>query len=269
MGSTLPGRAASVPLRRLTYDDRMQVNEFAAPLFAGTGRIGVLFCHGFTGSPWSLREWAQLTADAGYRVSLPRLPGHGTSWQEMNRTEWRDWYAAVDREFGVLSRECDQVFVAGMSMGGALALRLAERHPDRVAGLMLVNPAVQGYPDTLLVPLAHRFKRSTAAVGSDIAAPGVAERAYDRTPLSAANSMLKLWADVRASLDLVTCPAVVFRSATDHVVPAASTAFILSHISSDEIVEHVLLKSWHVATMDHDKEFIFRESLDFLSRHSA
>lgn len=246
----------------------MQVNELAAPLYAGTGRIGVLFCHGFTGSPGSLREWAQVTADAGYRVSLPRLPGHGTSWQEMNRTEWRDWYAAVEREFGVLSRECDQVFVAGLSMGGALALRLAEKHPDRVAGLILVNPAVLGYPTMLAVPVMHKLKRSAAAVGSDIAAPGVTEVAYDRTPLSAANSMLKLWADVRAHLDLVTCPTVVFRSATDHVVPASSTAFVLSHISADEITEHVLLKSWHVATMDHDKEFVFRESLDFLAQHS-
>ena len=106
-----------------------RVSESAQPFYAGDARVGVLFCHGFTGSPWSLREWAGFTADAGYRVALPRLPGHGTSWQELNQTTWRDWYAAVERSFRDLRADCDVVFIAGLSMGSALALRLAEKHP--------------------------------------------------------------------------------------------------------------------------------------------
>lgn len=246
----------------------MQVQEYAQPFTAGTGRIGVLFCHGFTGSPWSLLEWARITAHAGYAVSLPRLPGHGTRWEELNRTEWRDWYAAVDREFRRLRNDCDQVFVAGLSMGGALALRLAEKHVDSVAGLILVNPAVMGYPVTRAIPLLYRVRTSAKAIGSDIADPGVSEHAYDRTPLRAANSMLKLWADVRSCLDLVHCPVLVFRSAQDNVVPAASTALVLSHISSADVTERVLPRSRHVATMDYDKEDLFRESLEFIARHS-
>ena len=68
--------------------------------------------------------------------------------------------------------------------------------------------------------------------------------------------------------DRVNCPLLVFRSAVDHVVPAASTAFVLSHVSSDEITERVLQRSYHVATMDFDKEQIFRESLSFFAAHS-
>lgn len=246
----------------------MRVSDHAQPFHAGTGRVGVLFCHGFTGSPWSLLEWARFTADAGYRVSLPRLPGHGTSWQELNRTDWRDWYAAIERAFHELRNQCDTVFVAGLSMGCALALRLAEKHPDEIAGLVLVNPAVLGQPKMRAVPLLRLVTASAKAIGSDIADPGVDELAYERTPLHAANSMMKLWVDVRALLDLVGCPLLVFRSANDHVVPAASTAFVLSHVSSDEITERVLDRSYHVATMDYDKEQIFRESLEFFARHS-
>jgi len=246
----------------------MQVAPHAEPFHAGNGRIAVLFCHGFTGSPWSLLEWARFTADAGYRVSLPRLPGHGTSWQELDRTEWRDWYLSVEREFRQLRDECDQVFVAGLSMGGALALRLAERHPDEVAGLLLVNPAVLGAPKLRLVPALSLVTRSAKAIGSDIAQPDVVELSYDRTPLRATRSMMRMWVDVRACLDLVVCPVLVFRSAADHVVPAASTAFIRSHVSSSEVTERVLERSYHVATMDHDREQIFTESLDFLARHS-
>lgn len=246
-----------------------RVGDHAQPFHAGTGRVGVLFCHGFTGSPWSLLEWARLTADAGYRVSLPRLPGHGTTWQELNVTGWRDWYAAVEREFLELRAHCDTVFVAGLSMGCALGLRLAEKYSDDVAGLVLVNPAVMGYPKTMAVPWLQFVRTSAKAIGSDIADPGVDEYAYERTPLRAANSMMKMWTDVRACLDLVNCPLLVFRSTTDHVVPAASTAFVLSHVSSDDISERVLERSYHVATMDHDKEQIFRESLDFFAAHSG
>lgn len=247
----------------------MQVSDSAQPFRTEGGEVGVLFCHGFTGSPWSLREWAQVTADSGYRVSLPLLPGHGTDWRELNLTGWQDWYAAVEREFLELRRRCDVVFLAGLSMGGALALRIAERYPEEVAGLSLVNPAVLGYPKTLAIPLLSRFRATAKAIGSDIALPGVREEAYSQTPLRAASSMLQLWLDVRAGLDLVHCPLQIFRSAEDHVVPAGSTAFILSHVSSEEISETLLRRSYHVATMDYDRELIFRDSLAFFQRHSA
>src|SRR5579859_1859428 len=89
------------------------------------GRVGVLLCHGFTGSPQSLRPWARHLAEAGFRVSLPLLPGHGTRWKDLQSTTWQDWYAEVDKALRVLREDCDSVFVAGLSMGGGLALRLA------------------------------------------------------------------------------------------------------------------------------------------------
>src|SRR5260370_25252892 len=103
---------------------------------------GVLFCHGFTGSPQSLRPWAQYLATAGLTVSLPRLPGHGTTWQELARTRWEDWYAEVYRAFDELRAATDEIFVMGLSMGACLALRLAELRGATVGGLVLVNPSV-------------------------------------------------------------------------------------------------------------------------------
>ncbi|MDR1712303.1 MAG: alpha/beta fold hydrolase [Propionibacteriaceae bacterium] len=245
----------------------MQPNAYAQPYSSDSGDVGVLFCHGFSGSPWSLLEWAQVTAAAGYRVRLPRLPGHGTSWQELNTTQWRDWYDCVSREFNQLAAHCSKVFVTGLSMGGALALRLAEKHPDKVAGLVLVNPAVQAKLVSRAAPLLQHFVGSVKAIGEDIAAPNVLEHAYNRTPVKAVASMLKMWTDVRACLDLVVCPVLLFRSLQDHVVPAASSRTILTHISSDEITERCLERSYHVATMDYDKQQIFDESLAFFAAH--
>ena len=55
-------------------------------LHDGSDEIGMLLCHGFTGSPQSLRPWGEHLAAEGLTVRCPRLPGHGTDWREMNRT---------------------------------------------------------------------------------------------------------------------------------------------------------------------------------------
>lgn len=245
----------------------MQVHEFARPFRSGAGDVGVLFLHGFTASPWTLHDWAARTAAAGYRVSVPRLPGHGTSWRELEITDGRDWYAAAERAFLELRAECRIVFVAGLSMGGALALRLAEHHADDVAGLILVNPALVGNPRLVLVPWAKHLIRSTASVGSSIRRADVTEHSYPRTPLRAVDAMMRLWADVRARLDLVYCPILLLRSDVDDVVPIASKDIVLRQVSSEEITEVALPDSAHVAPLDNDADLIVTRTLDFLARH--
>lgn len=108
----------------------------------GDDRIGVLLLHGFTGSPASMRPWGELLAQRSWTVRVPRLPGHGTRWQDMNITRWEDWYSEADRNLRELTSRCDRVFVGGLSMGGSLTLRLAQEHPQAISGLILVNPSV-------------------------------------------------------------------------------------------------------------------------------
>src|SRR4051794_39111009 len=215
--------------------------------------LGFLLCHGFTGTPQSLRPWAEYLAAAGHSVSLPRLPGHGTTWQEMNRTRWQDWYAAVDAAFLELRESCSQVVVCGLSMGGALSLRLAQEHGTEVAGLVLVNPAVRVEDRKLVaLPVMRRMVGSVAGIGSDINLPGSVELAYTRTPLHALSSMLQLFSGVRTNLPKVTQPLLVLRSANDHVVPASNTRIVLEGVSTSGATEIVLKDSYHVATLDHD-----------------
>lgn len=230
-------------------------------------RGAVLLSHGFTGSPISMKPWGEHLAAAGFTVSVPRLAGHGTTWQEMNRTEWTDWYAVVEAELLRLAEEHGgRVAVGALSMGGSLALRLAEQHPDIVAGLALVNPSVgSADPKMRLVPLLSKFVGSIAAIGNDIAKPGVTEGAYDRTPLRAVASMMKLWRTVRADLALVRCPVLLFRSEVDHVVDPSSAEAILAGVSSEQATERLLHRSFHVATLDFDAEDIFAESTEFFT----
>ncbi len=229
----------------------------------GRVRLGVLFIHGFTGCPASLRPWAERTAATGYAVSLPRLAGHGTSWQEMTVTRWPDWYAGVERAYDRLQERCERVAVAGLSMGGALALRLAE-HRD-VAGTVLVNPAIATTdPRFKVLGILQHVLRSTPAIGGDIAKPGQDERSYPRTPLAPAHSMTRLWADVRGNLDQVAAPVLLFTSRTDHVVDPSSAAIITGRIPTTD--HRMLEDSYHVATLDHDADRIATETLEFLAR---
>ena len=244
----------------------MASTEKMSPFHAEGDDVGVLLCHGFTGSPASLRGWAERFAAAGHTVALPRLPGHGTRWQELAVTSWRDWYDCVDREYLLLRERCDHVFVAGLSMGGSLALRLAEHHTD-VAGLMLVNPALGAVnPVARLAGVLKYLVPATRSIGNDILLPGVDEGAYEMTPTAGVHELHKLWTDVRSVLDLVTCPLILFRSTVDHVVPVSSSETILRLVSSADVTTVDLANSYHVATLDNDAPLIIDDSLAFVER---
>ncbi|MGX1370634.1 carboxylesterase [Streptomyces canus] len=248
----------------------MPVLPGAEPFRHEGGEAGVLLCHGFTGSPQSLRPWAQHLAEHGLTVSLPLLPGHGTRWQDMALTGWQDWYAEVDRELRALTERCTSVFVAGLSMGGTLALRLAAKHGDAVRGVVVVNPAnrMHGLAPYAL-PVARHFVRTAPGIASDIKKEGSVELGYDKVPLHAAHSLRTFFRLVDGELPQVTQPLLVLRSTQDHVVPATDSARVLSRVSSTDVTEIVLEQSYHVATLDHDAERIFDESLAFIGRHTT
>jgi carboxylesterase len=239
----------------------------AEPFSHDGSEVGVLLCHGFTGTPQSMRPWGQSLADRGYTVRIPLLPGHGTTWQEMNRTRWNDWYSCVDAAFRELHQTCERVVVGGLSMGAALSLQLAQTHGPRISGLVLVNPAVKfDDPRTRLVPVLKHLVGSLEAIGNDIKKPGVTELAYTRTPLKAGHSQLVAWQSVIRDLPEVTQPVLLLRSTQDHVIPASSSALILSRISSLDVTEILLEDSYHVATIDNDAALIFDESAKFIER---
>jgi carboxylesterase len=230
----------------------------------------VLLCHGFTGTPQSMRPWADQLAEAGYAVSLPRLPGHGTHWKDANATRWTDWYGEVERAFDELAGRCETVFACGLSMGGTLALRLAQRKGDALAGLVLVNPSVttERFDAKYLVPVLGRLLPAWKGIGSDIKKPGMVETAYPYVPLKALLSLRELWAVVRADLPRVRQPLLVFRSRVDHVVEEASTRLILAGVASTDTTERVLEDSYHVATLDNDAPLIFDTSVEWIGAHA-
>ncbi len=245
----------------------------AEPIDLPGGPVGALLSHGFTGTTASMRPWAEHLAAAGLTVRAPRLPGHGTRWQDLNATGFADWYGEVERCLDDLLRRCRSVFVMGLSMGGTLALRLAELRSADVAGLVTVNASLASdRKDVRLAPLLAKVVASRPGIASDIKRDGVTELAYPRTPLKAFASLYRAWPVVCADLHRITCPVLVFRSRVDHVVEPVSGRILLEGIrrgpGGDKVHERILEDSYHVATLDNDAPTIFAGSLEFVRAHT-
>jgi carboxylesterase len=231
------------------------------------GPHGALVIHGFTGNPQSMRGLAEAFAASGFAVELPRLPGHGTTPDDMAGTTWSDWSAAAEAAYVDLAARVERVVVAGLSMGGALTLWLAARHPD-VAGIVVINAIAEPTPVELTEGLAALLAAGETmidAVGNDIAEPGQVELAYDKTPLSSAQSLFGAIEDLQPDLASIRCPVLVLNSPQDHVVAPSNSDHIAASVSGP--VERVSLdRSYHVATLDHDRELIFERAVEFATR---
>ena len=247
------------------------VMEGAEPFSAaGTNGHGVLVCHGFTGNPQSMRPVATALADAGFSVELPLWPGHGTSLDDMLTTSWADWSGAAEVAFSELESRCDKVVVAGLSMGGTLATWLAARHPE-IAGLIAINAAIEPAGEALLDILRQTIEQGTdvmPAVGNDVADPAVKELAYDGVPVAGLLSLVEAQIAMAPSLGDVRCPTLIITSRNDHVVPPTSSDYLAEHVGGP--VERVFLdRSFHVATIDYDRDDIAARSVDFATKVTA
>jgi carboxylesterase len=234
---------------------------------ASNKSVGILFVHGFTGSPAAMRPWAQFMLEAGYTVSVVRLPGHGTKWQDLNQVSWQQWPSKVADELAQLKRDCDQVFIFGLSMGGGTTLNVASQY--EVNGVVLVNPMIH-IPGNLikLAPLISLFQPGRASVGDDIKKPGVTEWGYDVLPTKGVVQLNKLLRATRRALASMKAPLLLFHSAEDHVLPVSNTEIIMSEVGASEKLRVELANSYHVANLDYDAPEIFERALAFVRAHS-
>lgn len=231
----------------------------------GKGPAGALVLHGFTGNPGSMRGVAEALAAAGFHVEMPRLPGHGTQLSDMIPTRWADWVGEAEAAFQRVAGRSDAVVVVGLSMGGALTLRLGADHPD-VCGLVCINPAAQPQAEEVITMLQGMLDAGTEvipAIGSDIADPDSHESAYDGTPVAPLISFLtEGLATLAPEYPSISIPLLLMNSPQDHVVDPAQAEFLAENYGGS--IQRVALEhSFHVATQDYDKDLIFAETVSF------
>ena len=231
------------------------------------GDVGMLLLHGFTGNPVSLRPLAEALSHRGFAVHLPRLPGHGTRWQDLQRTTWHDWVREAAGAYEHLRTSTDAQVLVGLSMGGTIALHLAQTSAARVAGLVVINPSLFSTDRRLkALPLLKLVVPGLPGIGNDICKAGADEQPYPTTPLKALASVLALQRQVRQRLAEVTAPTLILTSRQDHVVEPANSALVLDSIGSADKEQRWLERSYHVATLDHDAPEILEATAAFALR---
>jgi carboxylesterase len=236
----------------------------AEPFYFEGNSVGILVSHGFTGSTQSMRPLGEAYAKAGYTVCGPRLKGHGTHYEDMEQSTYQDWVASVEEAYQWLKDRCDTIFVTGLSMGGTLTLYMAEKYPE-IRAIIPINAAVD---IPAMAPVRQlEDVRFLDAIGSDIKKPGVIELAYEKTPVACVKEILTFMELVKADLHKVTCPAFIFVSEEDHVVPPGNSQMIYDVISSEVKELHHMKDSYHVATLDNDQQVIIEKTLQFIERN--
>jgi carboxylesterase len=246
-----------------------QVIAGAEAFELGGGPVGALLIHGYTGSPQGLRGLGEHLADRGLTVKAPRLPGHGTSWQDLDSYRYPDWVAEVERAYGELQQATSEVFLVGLSFGAALGLNLVQRRPGEIKGLVTIAGLVKTFdPRRPLAGVISRLVRSLPGVSNDIADPDMREIAYDRLPARATYSMVRFLDVVRARLSEIDVPLLVIHSHNDHTVDPRNAQLIFDGVASvDKALEWFDL-GYHVLTLDLERERIFERVYSFIKERS-
>ncbi len=246
-----------------------EIMQGAEPFFFEGSDIGVLVSHGFTGTTQSMRFLGEFLArDGGYTVIGPRLTGHGTIPEDMAKATAEDWIRDLETAVQTLQKTCKKIFMTGLSMGGTLTLYMAGRYPEVFAGIIPINAAVfVNSPDMAGIAYAPNAPEFLPGIGSDIKQPGITELAYPKTPVKAIRQLYVLMGVAHDLLPRITCPALVFSSRDDHVVPPMNGPYILEHIASEEKEIIWLDECYHVATLDNQKELIADETVRFIEEH--
>lgn len=213
-----------------------------------------------------MRGVAEAMIATGFDVELPRLPGHGTTIDDMLETRWADWLGETERAVAVALERVDRCVLIGQSMGATLALAAALDHPE-LSGLVCINPATRGRDRETMDMIEDFISDGIDVVpgeGSDIADPDSSDVAYDGTPLAPLTSLVVDGIEpITDRFGELSMPLRLFTSRQDHVVEPADSDHLAATYGGP--VEHTWLeRSFHVATLDFDRAAVLSESVAFV-----
>lgn len=239
----------------------------------GSGEDTVLLVHGFASTPEEMRPVAERLASAGFRAVAVTIPGHCTSPADLESTPWTAWYDGVARSAAHLATSARRVFGVGLSTGGALLLRLAALEPERLAALASLSTPLRLDGPARLYPLLHRTRldrvlRFWPKPLRDIRDPQArrAYPSYPRLPLRSVGELRALLADLRPRLSAVRTPLLVVHGRRDHTVSSRNAERLLEAVDSPVREKLILRRSFHVVTVDVERDLVANAVADFLER---
>lgn len=240
--------------------------------FDGDGAVGVVLQHGFTGSPWEVRYLGERLAAAGFSVTGPLLPGHGTSLDDLDATRWQDWVEHVERAVDEMAKSVDRVAIVGQSLGGLLALYVGSRRKELTSVSTLAAPLWLDGISGRVARWAQAGKLPIKTIpkfgGSDVLDPiSRAENpCYPGIPMKALGQLADFMTVVDASLGNVTQPTLVLHARQDHTAPVACADRIAEATHAERV--RILPRSYHLIAVDVERDIVAAEVIQFVRKHS-
>jgi len=241
----------------------MQNPDLDGSAFFWTGKpIGILLIHGFTATTVEIRPLAQYFRRNGYSVAGPLLPGHGTTAEDLNTKNWKEWVAAADQSYQLLKSSCERVIIGGESMGGLISLYLASIHPE-ITGLLLYSPALR-VKKLRRTQIARFFMPIMAKHNSGKTKEPLPWQGYTVYPVQAAYQLFRFQQFVAPCLGRVNQPALIMQGAKDRTIDPNSSKVIFDAIASRQKELVWKKNSGHCVVLDAEYEEVMAKSLAFI-----
>jgi carboxylesterase len=228
------------------------------------GETGILLLHGLTGTPDEVEPLGKYLAQKGISTLAPWLKGHGTTPKDLSKTTWQDWAESVYEAYEEILKRCSQVFVGGLSMGGAQSLHLAAHYP--VAGVISMATPVRIFDFRFNAIAFFRFLqwRTSNLTGGILDSKSPAHITYPYVATKNLYELKKLMDQVRPELPQIKVPALVVQGRKDSMVPSPNGQIIYDALGSAKKHLLYLENSDHVVTMDYDKNILFEKAFRFI-----
>jgi len=247
------------------------------------GKHSVLLIHGLTGSPFEMKYLAKKLNKAGFTVKGPCLEGHCTSLKDLSRTTWGDWYRSVRECFVELKKSSESVSVVGLCMGALLSLHLSREFGSEVSAISLISTTLfyDGWSlpwYKFLLPISYYFPFRHIYSYTETEPYGIKNKplrervvslmknysiSYTKTPAASLHELSKLINQVKEELPAITTPALVLHSDEDDLTSLKNPDYVEEKIGSRFVRKIILSDSYHMMTIDNQKDRVAEETIRF------
>ena len=256
--------------------DESKDKDFGEPflLEATNARAGVILSHGYLASPEQVRPLAEYICNQGYSVYALRLPGHGTAPDQMNGVSWQDWLEGLSRAMALLRHQCDTVVAGGFSLGGTLALLLASRQADTVAGVFGINaPGKLRDRRVPLVGAIVRFNGWMRRLGLSRRYYSISNEGTESPDINYGVDYLRGIRELRRAMKAcyrglgdVRAPALLLQGDHDPLVDPDGGRLLLQRLGSEDKLLSTMPFDRHLIIRDEGSNDVFAAVCRFLDR---